>query len=160
MHFVRRHSEVVAHDLVSLAYQLHIAVFDSVVYHLYEMSRAVLAYPVAAGSSVFNLCADVLENRLNSFPSCGRTSGHHGRTYERALSTAGNSCSYVQHTALFYKFASSLSVREMRVAAVDDYITLVEKRKQLSYSFVNGRACANHHHNNSRFFEVLYKLFK
>ncbi len=68
MHLLVGHPEAFAHHLIGLAYHLHIAVFNAVMDHLYEVSCSVFADPFAAGVAFIGSCADSLENWLDVFP--------------------------------------------------------------------------------------------
>ena len=53
VHFGVGEAEAVFEDVVGLADELHVAVFDAVVHHFDEVPRAVRTDPVAAGFAVF-----------------------------------------------------------------------------------------------------------
>src|SRR5439155_3268649 len=83
VHFIGRHAQAVLQDVVSLADDLHVAVFDAVVDHLDVMAGAVFANPIAAGRSVVHFGRDGLEDRFDVRPGRGRTAGHDARTVAR-----------------------------------------------------------------------------
>ena len=128
MHLVVRHTKQIPHKLVSLADQLHIAIFDAVVYHFHKMACAVLADPVAAGAAVLHLRADGLEDGLYEGPGSRRTAGHHAGAPERALFAAGYAGSHIEFSLSFHRSGSADGVGKMGVAAVYDDIAVLQKR--------------------------------
>jgi len=62
-------------NVVSLADQLHVTVFDAVVDHLHVMTRAAFADPVAARHIAFHLLGDALKNILHVRPRGGEPPG-------------------------------------------------------------------------------------
>ena len=160
MHLVGAHAEQVAHELISLADELHIAVFDAVVNHFDKVTRAVLADPIAAGSAVLDLGADRLEYGLHARPCGGRAAGHHARTLESALLAAGNTRADIEQTLALDISGASCGIGEVGVAAVDDYIALVEQRNEAVYHGVDRRARLYHHHDLAGLLERSNKLLK
>ena len=47
-HLLRRHAQRRLHEVVGLAYELHVAILDSVVHHLHIVASAAITNPVAA----------------------------------------------------------------------------------------------------------------
>lgn len=68
-------SESFEHDCVGLSNELHVSVFDPVVYHLDEMTTAGLADPFTAWLAV-RLGSDTLEDVLQMRPGGWVSSGH------------------------------------------------------------------------------------
>ena len=157
VHFVRGHAEVIAHQLVGFADQLHIAVLDAVVNHLHEVTRAVFANPVAAGLAV-HVRADGLEDGLDIRPRLGRAAGHHARALQRALFAAGNAGADVVQTLALHVRGAAGGVREVAVAAVDDDVAGFENLQKLLDHVVDGFAGLDHHHNLARLGKVMRQL--
>ncbi len=82
VHLGGGHAEAVSHEVVGLADQLHVAVFDAVVDHLDVMAGAAFADPVAARDAAFHLGGDRLEDRLHVRPGGRRTARHDARTVD------------------------------------------------------------------------------
>ena len=64
------------HDLVGFTDNLHVTIFDSVVYHFDKVTGTIFANPVTAGLTT-HFCSNCLENSFNGRPCSRRTSGHH-----------------------------------------------------------------------------------
>ena len=101
VHFVGAHAEAVFHDVVGLADQLHVAVFNAVVDHLHVMPRAAFADPVAARHIVFHFRGDALKNIFHMRPRGGRTAGHDARAMARAFLAAAHAGADVEQTLCF-----------------------------------------------------------
>ena len=65
------------HEMIDFGDELHISVFDSVVYHFHEMSRTTLTDPIAARSS-FYFGSDCLEDISDVGPGLWGATGHDG----------------------------------------------------------------------------------
>ena len=128
MHLVVAHSEQVAHELVGLADELHVAILDAVVDHLDEVTGAVLANPVAAGRVVLDLGADGLEDRLDERPCGGGAARHHARALERALFTAGDAGADVEQPLPLNILRATDGIRKVGIAAVDEDVAGLKKR--------------------------------
>ena len=77
-------------EVVGLTDELHVAVLDAVVDHFDVVACAVFADPVAAGSSVFDLGGDGLEDVFDVGPCGGIAAGHDGGAEARAFFAAGD----------------------------------------------------------------------
>ena len=118
-------AEAVFQNVVGLADQLHVAVFDAVVDHLHVMARAVFADPVAAGRAV-HLGGDALEDMFHVRPGRGRTAGHDARAMTRALLAAAHAGADVKQPLAFDIFRAAIGVFKQRVAAVNDDVAGLE----------------------------------
>ena len=127
VHLVVAHPEQVPHEVVRFADELHIAVLYAVMYHLYEVARAVFSNPVAAGGVVLYLCADGLEYGLYVWP-CGRgAAGHHAGAFQCAFFSAGNACAYVQLALGFHIRGAAYGIRKVAVASIYEYVAVIQE---------------------------------
>ena len=78
----------VAEISVGISYELHIAILDTVVHHLDEMTGTAFTYPGTARSPVLGLSCNAGEDRLNAGPSFFSATRHDGRTVQSTLFTA------------------------------------------------------------------------
>ena len=76
-------------DVVGLADELHVAVFDAVVDHLHVVAGTAGADVDDAGLAI-DLGGDGFEDRLHHLPGGGRAAGHDGRALAGAFLTAGD----------------------------------------------------------------------
>ena len=120
LHLGGGHAQAVFHQLIGLADQLHVAVFDAVVDHFDVMARAVFAHPIATRRAVLDLGGDALENILDVRPGRRRAAGHDGRAVPRAFLAAGNAGADEQQPLAFQILDAAVGVLEKRIAAVDD----------------------------------------
>ena len=88
--FIGGEPQPILQQLVGLADQLHVAVLDAVVHHLYVVPGAVFADPVAAGSSILDFGRDGLENLLHMRPRFFISSRHDRRAEARTFFSARN----------------------------------------------------------------------
>ena len=90
VHLVGAHAQAGLHQVVGLADELHVAVFDAVVDHLDVMAGAVFAHPIAAGRAVLDFGGDLLEDVLHVRPGGRRAAGHDAGAAAGAFFAAGN----------------------------------------------------------------------
>jgi hypothetical protein len=145
--------DVVAADppqqVVGLADELHVGVLDPVVDHLHEVPRAVRAdvrharLPVDAGG-------DRREDRAERRVGLGRAAGHDRRPEQGALLAAGDADADEAQAALAQRLLAADRVLEVRVAAVDDDVALVEAVRELVDDRVGARAGLHHHDRRAR----------
>ena len=90
VHVVVVEAEAVFEDLVGLADELHVAVFDAVMHHFDEVPRAVRADPVTAGFAVLSFGGDGLQDGFDVRPGVGVAAGHDGGAVARAFFAAGD----------------------------------------------------------------------
>ena len=160
MHFFMGHTQAVFHKLVCLANQLHIAVFDTVVYHFDEMSRTIPADPIATRLTLRGFRGNRLENRFNSFPCTLISARHDRRAVPRAFLSAGDSHADKQNTFFGKVTGASGCIRIIGISSVNDDIALIQKRQQLFDKVVNHRTCLNHQHNFSWFFQFINQVLQ
>ena len=159
MHFRGAHAQHIAHQLIRLADELHIAIFNAIVHHLHKVARAVLAHPIAAGRTVFHLGADGLEDGLHIGPRLRRTAGHHAGALERAFLAAGNAGADVIQALALHIGGAADGIREMGIAAVDDDIALFQVRDDLLDKIVHRLAGLHHQHHLARLFQIGHEFF-
>ena len=156
MHFFMRHAQAFFHELISLANQLHIAVFNAVVHHFHKVPGALVAHPVAARFARRCFGCNGLKNGFHKFPSRSITARHNGRAVARAFFAARNACADETNAFFLQLDATAVGVRIIGIAAVNQDIALVQIRHNLFDKFVHGATCTNHHHDFSRFLKFIY----
>jgi len=152
--FVGGKLQAVFQYIVSLADQLHVAVFDAVVNHLDVMAGTAFAHPVAAGHIAFHLRGDGLENILYERPRGGRTAGHDAGSLARAFLAAAHAGADVKQTFALAILCAAAGVIEQRVAAVNDDVAGREVRDELLDEFVHRLAGLDEHHHSARQLEL------
>ena len=154
MHFVGCHAEALLHQVVGLADQLHVAVFDAVVHHLDIVAGTVIANPVAAGRAVLDLGGDRLENVLHMRPSIRVTTGHDRRASACAFFAPGNSGADEKQAARLQVLGASDRVLVERVAAIDDNVAGLEVGDDLVDEIVHRLAGLHQHHDAAWAFQM------
>ena len=151
-----RHLEpdAVAQQVVGLGDQLDVGVLDAVVDHLHVVARAVGA-DVGAARRAVDLGGDRGEDVLDVVVGLARAAGHDARPVQRALLAAGHADAEEAQAALVHRLVAALGVAEVRVAAVDDRVALVEQRRELLDHRVDRRAGLDHGHDRPRALERL-----
>ena len=156
-HFVRRHAQIIPHQLIGFANELHVAIFNAVVHHFDEVACAAFAHPVAAGFAVY-LGADALENGLHIGPGFRGTAGHHAGALQSALLAAGDAGADIIQALAFYILAAADGIREMRIAAVDDDVALFQMGNQLLDEGIHRRAGLHHEHDLPGLFQIFHQF--
>ena len=149
------HAEPLRHHLVGLADHLHVAILDAVVDHLHEMAGAILANPVAAGFALIRVGRDRLEDLLHGTPGFLRAAGHDRGTQQRALFAARDAGADVEEALALTILGPPDRVREVRVAAIDDDVALLQVRDHLVDERVNGATGLDHQHHLAGALQVL-----
>ena len=160
VHLLVSHAESVAHQLICLADQLHVAVFNAVMHHLDKVPGTVFSDPVTAGRAVFHLCADALENRADMLPGRRRSSRHQRRALQCPFFSAGNTCSDVEQPFALRFGCAPHGVGEVAVAAVNQDITLFQQRCQRLNQCIHRFSRFDHHEDLARFLQCRYQLFR
>src|SRR5208282_6769485 len=114
------HPQTILHDVVGLADELHVAVFDAVVGHLHVMAGPAFAHPVTAGRAIGDLRGDGLENWFDVRLRGRRTAGHDARAMTRAFLATAHAGADVKQALAFDVFGAADGVLEQRVPAVND----------------------------------------
>ncbi len=147
-----------AHQVVALGDQLHVGVLDAVVDHLHVVAGSVGADVRAARRSV-DTRGDRLENRRERpLVRFAVAAGHDARTVEGALLSAGDPNAEEVDPVPADLLVATLSVTEVRVAAVDQGVAVVEVGDELIDHRVGRRARLHHAHDHARAFECADEL--
>ena len=80
----------ILHHPVGFGNQLHITVFDTIMYHFNEMSRAGRTNPVTARSTIGSTCSNTLQDGFYLIPGSNGTARHNRSTVQRSFFTARN----------------------------------------------------------------------
>ena len=80
----------ILHHPVGFGNQLHITVFDTIMYHFNEMSRAGRTNPVTARSTIGSTCSNTLQDGFYFIPGSNGTARHNRSTVQRSFFTARN----------------------------------------------------------------------
>ena len=160
VHLIAGKAEPVAHQLVSLADQLHVAVLNAVMDHLHKMPCTVFTDPVTAGGTVFYLGTDALENRFDIRPCCGGTAGHQGGAFQGAFFSTGDTCSDIEKALAFHIGCAACRIGEMAVAAVNQNIALFETGDKGLDQVIYGFAGFDHHEDPAGLFQRSCELFQ
>jgi hypothetical protein len=137
-------------QVVGFADQLNIAIFDAVVDHLDVVSRPLVADPVAAGRAIGRLGGDGLEDRFDMGPGRGIAARHDGRAPQRPFLAARDARANVEQAPRLERPRTPRGVGVMRVAAVDQDVARLQKRRDFLDHLVHGRAGLHHHHHLAR----------
>ncbi len=145
--------QAAAQQVVGLGDQLHVGVLDAVVHHLHEVPGAVRADVHAARRAV-DLGRDRLEDRAELVVGLLRAARHDARPVQRALLAAGDAgADEVQAAARVSARLAAAGVGEVRVAAVDDDVALLQQRDQLVDHGVGRLAGLDHDDDRARLLE-------
>ena len=145
-----RHAVQRLHELIGLADQLHVAVFDAVVDHLDVVAGPLGADPVAAGGPVVDLGGDRLEDRLDVRPGVGVAPGHDRRPLQRPFLAPGDPRADEEDPLLLQGTGAPGGVGVVGVAAVDQDVARLEQGDQLVDHRIDGGAGLDHDHDLAR----------
>lgn len=112
-------------DCTDLRDELHVTVLNTVVNHLDVVASTLVTDPLAAGLAV-RLGGDVLEDILDVRPGLLVTTGHDGGTVTGTLLTTGDTGADEADTLGVKVLGAAVGVGEVRVATVNDDVTLLE----------------------------------
>ncbi len=136
--------------MVSLADELHVAVFDAIVDHLDEVAGAFGPDPVAAGRPIGDLGGDGLKDRLDGRPRVGIAAGHDRRAFQGPF-FAPRYAGADKEQPFFLELAGAAGrVGEVRVAAVDQDVAGRQERHKLADDVVDGLPGLDHDHDLAR----------
>ena len=147
MQLIGGKSQAALQQVICLANQLHIAVLDTVVHHLHVVTGAFFAHPVAAGSSVFDLGGDGLEDILHVRPGVWVATGHDRRAKARAFFAAGDARADEENPFGGKSFGAPRRIGIQRVAAIDDDIACLKMRQNVIDHLVHCVAGLDHQHD-------------
>src|SRR4029077_12295274 len=100
-----------------------------------------------------HLRSDLAENWRDDFPRLTRATGHERRALKRAFLAAGYPHAYKMNPCALQFLFTPLRVGEERISTVDDHITFLKQRRQLSDYGIDGLARFHHHHGYPWLFE-------
>ncbi len=141
------HAEAFVHQLVGLADELHVAIFDAVVDHLHIVTGTAFADPITAGGATLDLGGNGLEDFLHMGPGGGAATRHDARAVTGAFLAAGYAGTDEQDALGLEFLAAAGAVSEQAVAAIDDDVTLLQVGDNLGDELVHRRAGLHQHHH-------------
>jgi hypothetical protein len=112
-------------DSTDLRDELHVTVLNTVVNHLDVVTSTVVTNPLTAGLAV-RLGGDVLEDVLDVRPGLLVTTGHDGGTVAGTLLTTRDTGTDEADALAFEVLSAAVGVRVVRVATVNDDVTLLK----------------------------------
>ena len=150
----------VFHKQVRFGNQLHIRIFNTVMYHLYKMTGPVFTDISAARFAVIGFCRNSFVHVLYFRITFLMAAGHNSRTATSACFTARNTHTVKMDSLGLASIVTTARIFKERVAAVNDDISFFQQPVQRCQHAVYRCACHNHEHNFTRTFQRLYKLFQ
>ena len=151
------HAGAIAEELIGLPDNLHVGVFDAVVYHFDEVAGTVGADVGDAGDTV-DVGGDGFEEGPEGFPGFFWAAGHDGWPVEGALLAAGDAGANEVEAAIGYFLFASDGVGVQGIAAVDDDVTVVHGVGELVNDSVGGVPCLDHDDGAAGFFEGCHEI--
>ena len=148
----------ILHHPISFGNKLHISIFDTVMYHLDEMTGTGRTNPLAARSTVRCFCRNTLQDRLHLRPGTFRSSGHDRRAVQRSFLSTGNSSSHKTEAFLFGQCHTPVGVLIIGITTVNQDIPFGQMGKQLFHQFIHRTAGTNHHHYFAGYGNGSYKF--
>ncbi len=156
-HLVGRHAEHLAHDVVRLGDELHVAVLDAVVHHLDEVPGA--ARPdVGHARAVVHLRRDGLPDGADLLVRLAVPARHQRRPPQRTLLAARDAGADEVEALCLQSLLAPLRVHEVGVAAVDDDVAGFEEGLDLVDSPIDGVAGLHEQDDLARTFQRLHEL--
>ena len=155
LHLGVGHSKSIPHQLVALADQFYIPVFNPVVDHLDKVSGAAAPHPVTAGRSIVDFGGDGLEKGLYQRPCFRRAARHQGRPFEGAFLSAGNTGSDIEQALGCRLHAASVRVVEVGVSPVNDHIAALQYFFQFGDDLIHSSPCRHHKEHFPRTLQAL-----
>ena len=150
----------VFHKQVRFGNQLHIRIFNTVMYHLYKMTGPVFTDISAARFAVIGFCRNSFVHVLYFRITFLMAAGHNSRTATSACFTARNTHTVKMDSLGLASIVTTARIFKERVAAVNDDISFFQQPVQRCQHAVYRCACHDHEHNFTRTFQRLYKLFQ
>ena len=139
--------------MIYLADQLHIAILNTIVHHLDIMASTLVTNPVAARLTIA-LRRNALEHIFDVGPSLFVATGHQTGAITSTLLTTGDAGADKADAFLSQVFAAAVGVGEVRVAAVNDDVTLLDVGQDRLDEVVNGLAGHDEKHDAARFLQL------
>lgn len=122
--------------------------------HLDEVASTLITNPVTAGLVVVTLGGNALEDVLDVRPGLFVTTGHERGTVTGTLLTTGDATADEAKALLGEVLGAAVAVGKMRVATVNDDITLVEMRQEGLDELVDGLASHDQEHDTTGTLEL------
>ncbi|KAJ2753550.1 hypothetical protein H4S06_003726, partial [Coemansia sp. BCRC 34490] len=148
----------IAEDLVDLGNELHVSIFNTVVYHLDKVACTAFADPVAARCTVRRLGSNSLEDGFEMRPRIGVATRHKARAIASTFLATRNAAPDKQNVLGSQLHVAALGVGIVRVAAINDNIALLKVRQQLLNELVNRRTGLDKKHDLPRTLQLGNKL--
>ena len=118
--------------------------------HLDEVASTLVTNPVTAGFVVIALGGDALKDILDVGPGLFVTTRHERGTVAGTLLTTRDTAANETQALLSQVLGAAVTVREVRVATVDDDITLFEVGQEGLDELVDGLASHDEQHDTTR----------
>lgn len=122
--------------------------------HLDEVASTLVTNPVTAGLVVVTLGGNALEDVLDVRPGLFVTTGHERGTVTGTLLTTGDATADEAKALLGEVLGAAVAVGKMRVATVNDDITLVEMRQEGLDELVDRLASHDQEHDTTGTLEL------
>ena len=143
--------------ITNLGDQLHVTVLNTVVHHLDVVASTLVTDPVAAGLAVA-LSSDALEDVLDVGPCLLVATGHQRRAVAGTLLTTGNTGADEAKALASQVLGSPVGVGEVRVATVNDDVSLLEQRQEGLNPVVNSLAGLDKEHDTAGLLQLGHEL--
>ena len=150
----------VFHEQVRFGNQLHIRIFNTVMYHFYKMTGPVFTDISAARFSVIGFRRNSFVHVLYFRITFLMAAGHNSRTATSARFTARNTHTVEMDALSLASIVTTARIFKERVAAVNDDISFFQQPVQRCQHAVYRCARHNHEHDFTRTFQRLDKLFQ
>lgn len=142
------HSHAALEDIIGLADELHVTIFNTIVDHLDEVTGTLITDPVAASLAVA-LGGNTLEDVLDVGPGGLVTTGHERGTITSTLLTTGDTATNEADALLGKVLGTAVAVGEVGVTTIDDDITLLEVGQKRLNKLINGLSSHDQEHDTT-----------
>ena len=150
----------VFHEQVRFGNQLHIRIFNAVMYHLYKMTGPVFTDVSAARFAVVGFCRNGFVHVLDFLITFLMAAGHNSRTATSTRLTARNAHAVEMDALGLAGIVTATRIFKERVAAVNNDISFFQQTVQRCQHTVYRCTRHNHKHDFTRTLQRLYKLFQ
>ena len=127
--------------------------------HLDKVTGSLVSNPLAARLAVA-LGGDVLEDVLDERPGLLVSTGHDRGTVAGTLLATRNTGTNEADSLGSQVAGATVAVGEVRVATIDDDVTLLEEREERGNEVVNGRSGLDKEHDSAGRLELRAELLK
>jgi len=152
-HFCVAHTETTVHDIVRLANQLHVTIFDTVVNHLDIVASTVTTNPVAARLAI-GLGSNALEDVLDVRPGLFISTRHQRWTITGTFFTSRDTGADKADALLRQILGTAVAVWVMGVSTVNDDVALFDEGEHLLNEVVDRRTSHDQKHHTTRLLEL------